>query len=114
MNKPLLIGLLTLLPGLTLAQCVPKPKARPATKIATGPYVKYLIDVRLDDKAHVLRGHEELTYTNHSAQALPFSGFTCGPMPTATTTRHLAASSSARATATSCSRSPSSAALSTA
>ncbi|MGI4874128.1 MAG: M1 family metallopeptidase [Janthinobacterium lividum] len=34
--------------------------------------VKYSIDVRLDDQHHRLRGREELTYTNHSPQALPF------------------------------------------
>ena len=85
MNKPLLIGLLILLPGLALAQRAPraKPKARPVAKTTAGPYfqqeVKYSIDVRLDDKAHFLRGREELTYTNHSPQALPFIWFHLWP-----------------------------------
>ncbi len=83
MNKPLLLGLLALLPGLTRAQHHPKAKAKPAAKVATGPYfqqeVKYAIDVRLDDKAHVLRGHEALTYTNNSSQALPFIWFHLWP-----------------------------------
>ena len=85
MNKLLLLGLtLALLPGLTLAQRSPKAKtkAKPAAKVA-GPYfqqeVKYSIDVRLDDKAHFLRGKEELTYINNSPQALPFIWFHLWP-----------------------------------
>ena len=85
MNKPLLLGLLALLPGLALAQRAPKAKlkAKPVAKAATGPYfqqeVQYAIDVRLDDKAHFLRGKEELTYTNNSPQALPFIWFHLWP-----------------------------------
>ena len=84
MSKPLLLGLtLALLPALTQAQRAPKPKAKPTPKAAAGPYfqqeVKYSIDVRLDDKAHFLRGREELTYTNNSPQALPFIWFHLWP-----------------------------------
>ena len=88
MNKPFLVALLALLallPSLALAQRHPRPKAkaRPTAKVAAGPYfqqeVKYSIDVRLDDKAHFLRGHEELTYTNNSPQALSFIWFHLWP-----------------------------------
>ena len=83
MTNPLIIGLLALLPGLAMAQRAPKPKAKPAAKVTAGPYfqqeVQYSIDVRLDDKAHFLRGREELIYTNHSPQALPFIWFHLWP-----------------------------------
>ena len=84
MNKHLLCGLLAVLPGLTLAQ--PRAKAKPAPKHQaeiSGPYfqqeVKYLLDVRLDDQHHVLRGHEELTYQNNSPQTLSFIWFHLWP-----------------------------------
>ena len=83
MNKLLTLGLLTLLPGLALAQRRPKPKPEAAAKVATGPYfqqeVKYSIDVKLDDRAHMLRGREELAYTNNSPQALSFIWFHLWP-----------------------------------
>lgn len=85
MRNPLLFGLmLALLPALTLAQRAPKakPKAQPAARAAAAYFqqeVKYSIDVRLDDKAHFLRGREELTYTNNSPQALPFIWFHLWP-----------------------------------
>lgn len=34
--------------------------------------VDYRIQVKLDDKAHVIRGYEEFTYTNNSTEALDF------------------------------------------
>jgi hypothetical protein len=80
MTKRLLLGLLALLPGLALGQ---KPKPKPAAPKAAGPYfqqeVNYSIDVALDDKAHTLAGREELTYTNHSPQALTFIWFHLWP-----------------------------------
>ncbi len=84
MNKLLLCGLLAVLPGLALAQNHPKTKPVPAEKAAVlGPYfqqeVKYSIDVRLDDRTHQLRGHEELTYQNNSPQTLTFIWFHLWP-----------------------------------
>lgn len=74
------IGLLALLPGLALGQKHPPKPTGPTFK---GPYfqqeVSYSIDVRLDDKTHFLRGHEELAYTNRSPQALPFIWFHLWP-----------------------------------
>ena len=84
MNKLLLYGLLAVLPGLTQAQHRPKAKTKPAAKtVMAGPYfqqeVKYSIDVRLDDRTHQLRGHEELTYQNNSPQPLNFIWFHLWP-----------------------------------
>ena len=84
MNKHLLCGLLAVLPGLSLGQHRAKAKPAPAPKpVVAGPYfqqdVKYAIDVRLDDRTHQLRGHEELTYQNNSPQALPFIWFHLWP-----------------------------------
>ena len=84
MNKLLLYGLLAVLPGLTQAQHRPKAKPKPAAKaVVAGPYfqqeVKYSIDVRLDDRTHQLRGHEELTYQNNSPQPLNFIWFHLWP-----------------------------------
>ncbi|WP_201986929.1 M1 family metallopeptidase [Hymenobacter rubidus] len=80
MRQRILFGLLALLPGLAMAQ---KRPAKAAAPKPTGPYFQqetnYAIDVRLDDKAHILRGHEDLTYTNHSAQALTFIWFHLWP-----------------------------------
>lgn len=74
------LGLLGLLPGLALAQKTPTPAA--AAK-PSGPYfqqeVNYSIDVKLDDKAHMLRGREELAYTNNSTQTLSFIWFHLWP-----------------------------------
>ena len=71
--KNLLLAALALAAGPALAQ-------KPA---AAGPYfqqeVNYAIDVRLDDRAHVLRGHEDLTYVNNSPQALTFIWFHLWP-----------------------------------
>ncbi len=95
MNKRLPLALLALLPGLAFAQPRSKPTAKPrptaaaqaatkaAAKAAAGPYfqqeVKYSIDVKLDDRAHLLRGREELAYTNNSPQALTFIWFHLWP-----------------------------------
>ncbi|MBF9143904.1 M1 family metallopeptidase [Hymenobacter properus] len=85
MTKRLFFGLLALLPGLALAQRPAKPKPKPAAppKAASGPYfqqeVNYSIDVKLDDRTHQLRGHEELTYLNNSPQALTFIWFHLWP-----------------------------------
>jgi len=80
MTTRILFGLLALLPGLVLGQ---KHKPKPAASKATGPYfqqeVNYSIDVALDDKANTLTGREELTYTNHSPQALTFIWFHLWP-----------------------------------
>ena len=82
MTKRILCGLLALWPGLALAQHRPRPQAE-VPKASAGPYfqqeVNYSIDVRLDDRAHRLRGHEELTYTNNSPQALSFIWFHLWP-----------------------------------
>ena len=80
MKARLLFGLLAALPGMALAQ---KRTPKPAVPKSTGPYfqqeVNYSIDVKLDDRLHQLRGHEELTYTNNSPQALPFIWFHLWP-----------------------------------
>ena len=80
MKVRFLFHLLALLPGLALAQ---KHTPRPAAPKPTGPYfqqeVNYSIDVKLDDRSHQLRGHEELTYTNNSPQALAFIWFHLWP-----------------------------------
>ena len=87
MKKLFPLGLLLLLPGLALAQHRPKPKAKkkPRTAVAAktaapakaaAPYfqqeVNYTIDVKLDDRAHYLRGREELTYTQQLAAGAGF------------------------------------------
>ena len=83
MNTRVLLGLLAVLPGLALAQRRPKPKPETPAKAISGPYfqqeVNYSIDVQLDDKTHRLRGREELTYVNHSPQALAFIWFHLWP-----------------------------------
>ncbi|MBD2720745.1 M1 family metallopeptidase [Hymenobacter armeniacus] len=83
MRKRFLFGLLALLPGLALAQRRPKPKPAAPAKAAAVPYfqqeVTYSIDVKLDDRAHYLRGREELTYLNNSPQALSFIWFHLWP-----------------------------------
>ena len=83
MTTRLLLGLLALLPGLALAQRKPQAKPQPVAKAAPVPYfqqeVNYSIDVRLDDKAHLLRGREELAYANNSPQALTFIWFHLWP-----------------------------------
>ena len=80
MKTQFIFSLLAFLPGLALAQ---KHSPKPAVPKATGPYfqqeVNYSIDVKLDDHRHLLRGHEELTYTNNSPQALGFIWFHLWP-----------------------------------
>ena len=80
MKTRFLIGLLALLPGLVLAQ---RHTSKPAAPKAAGPYfqqeVNYSIDVALDDKTNFLTGREELTYVNHSPQALTFIWFHLWP-----------------------------------
>ena len=76
--KHLFLGALLLVAAPALAQrptkARPKPTAAPAAD--KGPYfqqeVNYSIDVKLDDRAHVLRGREELTYVNNSPKPLAF------------------------------------------
>jgi hypothetical protein len=81
--KKLLLAPLLLLPVLSFAQKKPKPKPKPKVAVAAAPYfqqdVKYSIDVKLDDRTHQLRGHEELAYTNNSPQALSFIWFHLWP-----------------------------------
>ncbi|MBF9220870.1 M1 family metallopeptidase [Hymenobacter ruricola] len=83
MTKRFLFGLLALLPGLALAQRRSKPKPAAPVKVSTASYfqqeVNYSIDVKLDDRSHFLRGHEELTYLNNSPQPLTFIWFHLWP-----------------------------------
>ncbi|MDB5270663.1 MAG: hypothetical protein JWP58_3703 [Hymenobacter sp.] len=80
MTQRILVGLLALLPGLALAQ---RHTPKPTPPKAAGPYfqqeVNYSIDVALDDKTNVLTGREELTYINHSPEALTFIWFHLWP-----------------------------------
>ena len=80
MKTRILLGLLALLPGLALAQ---RHTPKPTPPKAAGPYfqqeVNYSIDVALDDKTNFLTGREELTYINHSPEALTFIWFHLWP-----------------------------------
>lgn len=77
MQNRFFLGLLALLPGLALAQ--PAKPIRPSAAPYFQQEVNYSIDVALDDRAHQLTGHEELTYTNNAPTALAFIWFHLWP-----------------------------------
>ncbi len=82
--KHLFLGALLLAAAPALAQRPTKARPRPAAPAAAkGPYfqqeVDYSIDVKLDDRVHMLRGREELTYRNNSPQPLAFIWFHLWP-----------------------------------
>ena len=83
--KHLFLGALLLVVAPALAQRPTKarPKAAATSAADKGPYfqqeVNYSIDVKLDDRAHVLRGREELTYVNNSPKPLAFIWFHLWP-----------------------------------
>ncbi len=69
--------------ALLLAPALPGAAQSLLTAAAAAPYwqqeVRYRITVSLDDQRHELRATEELTYVNHSPDALPFIWFHLWP-----------------------------------
>ncbi len=74
--KKLLLAALALAAHPAQAQ---KPAPRPDQGAYFQQEVNYSIDVKLDDRRHELRGHEDLTYVNNSGKPLAFIWFHLWP-----------------------------------